>query len=83
MIFASLASAMVTLMWKIHLHVRMSLVSVKCVYDTLMEIIVRDVRTGIMEMPSNEKIAKVFKVKQYSVKYNVELFIQVFLHDFV
>ena len=37
----------------------MSLVSVKCVYNTPMEIIVRDVRTGIMEMPSKERIAEV------------------------
>ena len=66
MIFAS-PIAMIISMWKIHLHVRMSQVSVKCVSNTQMETVVRNAKTGITEMPLKEKIAKVLKANQYFV----------------
>ena len=43
----------------------------RCVSNTQMESTVRDVKTGITEMLSKEKIAKVLKVKQYFMIYRM------------
>jgi len=51
-IIASLVSATITLMFLIRMPVTDSVVSAKSARDILQEIIVRGVKTGIMEMQS-------------------------------